>query len=61
MNSAVLQSNSDKRFDWAGLGWLYLFYWYFSGVNHVLLQLTGATIFVGLRDATLPELILNAR
>jgi heptose-I-phosphate ethanolaminephosphotransferase len=31
------QHPSTKRFDWAGLGWLYLFFWYFSGVVQALL------------------------
>ena len=57
MNSAVLQSNSDKRFDWAGLGWLFLFFWYFSGVTHLLLQITGATTFVGFRQAMVMSLL----
>lgn len=37
--------------DWAALGWCYLFFWYFSGVYHVLLQLTDATVFNGLRQS----------
>ena len=38
-------------FDWAGLGRAYLFFLYFSGVLHVLLQVFDATIFYGLRQA----------
>jgi heptose-I-phosphate ethanolaminephosphotransferase len=30
---------------------LYLFFFYFSGVTHVLLQMTDATIFIGFRQA----------
>ena len=37
--------------NWAALGMAYLFFWYFSGVNHLLLQLTGQTIFVGFRQS----------
>ena len=44
-------------FDWAGLGRLYLFFFFFSGLTHLLLQLTGATIFVGLRQAILMSLL----
>ena len=40
-----------EKNDWAALGSAYLFFWYFSGVNHLLLQLSGQTIFVGFRQA----------
>ncbi|WP_306602731.1 phosphoethanolamine transferase CptA [Azonexus sp.] len=40
-----------NRTDWAALGWAFLFFWYFSGVYHSLLQISGATIFVGFRQA----------
>ncbi|SNR93654.1 heptose-I-phosphate ethanolaminephosphotransferase [Methylobacillus rhizosphaerae] len=36
---------------------LYLFFFYFSGVTHVLLQLTDATVFIGLRQAIYMSLI----
>lgn len=37
-NSSDMPSSlSSKRIDWAGLGWLYLFFWYFSGVMQTLL------------------------
>ena len=49
--------NSEKGFDWAGLGWLYLFFWYFSGLTHLLLQFTGATVFVGFRQAVVMSLL----
>ena len=26
------------RTDWAGLGWLFLFFWYFSGVTQALIE-----------------------
>lgn len=45
--------NFGKSFDWAGLGWAYLFFWYFSGIHHLLLQLGGATVFFGFRQATI--------
>ena len=49
--------DSRKGVDWAGLGWLYLFFWYFSGVTHLFLQLTGATSFVGFRQAVIMSLL----
>lgn len=41
------------RFDWAGLGWAYLFFWYFAGFTHLLIQLADAAGFVGFRQAML--------
>ena len=41
----------NARTDWAAIGWAFLFFWYFSGVYHLLLQLFDATIFVGFRQA----------
>ncbi|MDD2089124.1 phosphoethanolamine transferase CptA [Pseudomonas guariconensis] len=40
-----------KGMDWAGLGWLLLFFWYFSGVTQALLMFSGTTGFSGFRDA----------
>ena len=37
MNSDVHKAE-DRPFDWAGLGWLFLFFWYFSGVTQLLIQ-----------------------
>jgi heptose-I-phosphate ethanolaminephosphotransferase len=42
-----------RRFDWAGLGWLFLFFWYFSGVTQLLIQVTGTSGFSGFRQAFL--------
>lgn len=39
--------------DWAGLGWMFLFFWYFSGVTQLLIQLTGTAGFSGFRQAFL--------
>lgn len=39
--------------DWAGLGWLFLFFWYFSGVTQLLIQVTGTSGFTGFRQAFL--------
>ncbi|MCL4119237.1 UNVERIFIED_CONTAM: hypothetical protein GTU68_060388 [Idotea baltica] len=49
-------TSSDKtsikaKWDWLGLICLFLFFWYFSGVTHLLLLLTGKVGFVGFRDA----------
>ena len=44
-------SDSIKGFDWAGLGWQYLFFWYFSGVAQLIILLTGTAGFVGTRAA----------
>ncbi len=30
-------STADK-FDWAGFLWLFLFFWYFSGITQLLIQ-----------------------
>ena len=43
--------------DWATALNLYLFFFYFSGITHLLLQLTGATIFIGLRQAVYISLL----
>ncbi len=42
-----------ERFDWAGLGWAFLFFWYFSGVTHTLILLGDGASFVGFRQALL--------
>lgn len=40
-----------KKFDWAGLFWLFLFFWYFSAVTQILLKTTGVTGFSGVRES----------
>lgn len=50
-------NNAAKPTDWRGLLWLYLFFFYFSGVTHVILQLMGGTVFVGLRQAIVMSLL----
>ena len=44
LNQACLIKNSTefsaRRVDWVGLGWLYLFFWYFSGVLQTFLLFT---------------------
>ena len=39
--------------DWAGLGWSFLFFWYFSGVTQALILFTGTAGFSGFRQAFL--------
>ncbi len=42
---------------WAACLNYYLFFFYFSGLPHVLLQLSGSTIFVGMRQAIVMSLL----
>ncbi|WP_264312801.1 phosphoethanolamine transferase CptA [Pseudomonas putida] len=49
--SAIKKTSTRKGVDWAGLGWLLLFFWYFSGVTQALLLFSGTTGFAGFRDA----------
>ena len=51
--SAVLTGAARQRVDWAGLGWAFVFFWYFSGVTQLLIQLTGTAGFSGFRQALL--------
>ncbi|WP_017905552.1 phosphoethanolamine transferase CptA [Pseudomonas asplenii] len=44
-------NKSAKGFDWAGLGWMFLFFWYFSGITQLLIQLSGTSGFSGFRQA----------
>ncbi|WP_392888236.1 phosphoethanolamine transferase CptA [Pseudomonas migulae] len=44
-------SSTAKGFDWAGFLWLFLFFWYFSGITQLLIQLTGTSGFTGFRQA----------
>ncbi|WP_237882157.1 phosphoethanolamine transferase CptA [Pseudomonas sp. PGPR40] len=48
---------SAKGFDWAGFLWLFLFFWYFSGITQLLIQLTGTSGFAGFRQAFLMSAI----
>ncbi|WP_371233335.1 phosphoethanolamine transferase CptA [Pseudomonas sp. QE6] len=49
--STTNSPSARKGVDWAGLGWLLLFFWYFSGVTQLLILLSGTTGFAGFRDA----------
>jgi heptose-I-phosphate ethanolaminephosphotransferase len=50
-----MQVRSEKGWgiDWAGIGWLFLFFWYFSCVPQLLIQITGTSGFTGFRQAFL--------
>ncbi|PWC17804.1 phosphoethanolamine transferase CptA [Brenneria corticis] len=48
---------NEKRFQWRRLGWLLLFFWYFSCALQLLILLTGHSGFNGLRDALLFSLL----
>jgi len=55
--TAAATLRDSTRVDWRGLAWAYLFFWYFSGVTHVLLQLSGTTGSYGLRQATIASIL----
>ncbi|AKK00710.1 MULTISPECIES: phosphoethanolamine transferase CptA [Pseudomonas] len=44
-------TTTAKGFDWAGLGWLFLFFWYFSGITQLLILLSDTSGFTGFRQA----------
>ena len=54
---AIAPAKGRQKMDWAGLGWLFLFFWYFSGVTHLLIQLTGTSGFENFRQAFLMSAI----
>ncbi len=45
------------RVCWGKLSKLYLFFFYFSGITHFLLQITDSTIFIGFRQAVYMSLL----
>ncbi|PMZ88327.1 MULTISPECIES: phosphoethanolamine transferase CptA [unclassified Pseudomonas] len=50
--SLLKRSNTTAAgFDWAGFVWLFVFFWYFSGITQLLIQLTGTSGFSGFRQA----------
>jgi heptose-I-phosphate ethanolaminephosphotransferase len=51
MATTKRSTTTPKGFDWAGLIWLFVFFWYFSGITQLLIQLTGITGFAGFRQA----------
>lgn len=56
ISSSIFNSSTTST-DWRGLFRLYLFFFYFSGVTHVILQFMGGTVFVGLRQAIVMSLL----
>jgi len=52
MANTLAAAPAEQRTDWRGIGLAYLFFWYFSGVHHVLLQAIDAISFSALRLAT---------
>ncbi len=55
--SAVQAREAGKKIDWAGIGWMFLFFWYFSGVTHLMIQLTDSAGFSGFRQSIIMSLI----
>jgi heptose-I-phosphate ethanolaminephosphotransferase len=60
--------DTKKSFDWVGLGWQYLFFWYFSGVIQLSIKLskisaTGGFYYVLLMSALwlIPTLLFPQR
>jgi heptose-I-phosphate ethanolaminephosphotransferase len=53
MATTKRNTSPAKGFDWAGLAWLFVFFWYFSGITQLLIQLSGITGFAGFRQAFL--------
>lgn len=53
MTTVQTPAGRAGRVDWAGLGWAFVFFWYFSGVTQGLIQLTGTAGFTGFRQAFL--------
>jgi heptose-I-phosphate ethanolaminephosphotransferase len=43
--------------DWRGVGWMFLYFWYFSGVTHLMIKLSDSAGFSGLRQSVLMSLI----
>ena len=55
--SAVQAREAGKKIDWAGIGWMFLFFWYFSGVTHLMIKLSDSAGFSGLRQSITMSLI----
>jgi heptose-I-phosphate ethanolaminephosphotransferase len=43
--------------DWVGLGWAFVFFWYFSGVTQLLIYASDSAGFSGLRQSLLLSLL----
>lgn len=46
-----------QRVDWAGLGWMFLFFWFFSGLTQALILFSGSAGFFGFRQALIMSLV----
>ncbi len=49
----VTAITQTKRLDLAGLGWMFGFFWYFSGITQLLIYCSNSAGFVGLRQSLL--------
>ena len=52
MTHAAQAGKLSNKTDWHGLLLVYFFFWYFSGVHHLLLQVIDAISFASFRLAT---------
>lgn len=57
MRGSTLSTSHKKPIDWAGLGWLFLFFWYFSGITQLLIVISGTSGFSGFRNAFFLSLV----
>ncbi len=57
MSTDQTASSGRQAIDWAGLGWLYLFFWYFSGITQLMIGFSGAAGFQGLKQASTVTLV----
>jgi heptose-I-phosphate ethanolaminephosphotransferase len=53
MKISLRANDKNKKFDWVGLGWQYLFFWYFSGVIQLLIKVNKTSVTSGFRDTLL--------
>lgn len=53
----VRQQRFSQSVDWAALGWMFLFFWYFSGATHLMIKLTDSAGFSGFRQSLTMSLI----
>jgi heptose-I-phosphate ethanolaminephosphotransferase len=51
MSTVKRGATTSKGFDWAGVAWLFVFFWYFSGITQLLIVSTGTSGFSGFRQA----------
>lgn len=55
--TAAGRGQESVGIDWRGIGWLFLYFWYFSGVTHLMIKLSDSAGFSGLRQSVLMSLI----